>query len=144
MRFEIVLALPQDTISVPLARRTVAAVLEQTGIDPTCLADVKVALSEACTNVLDHAVSSDAYQVRISLEDEVLVIDVTDIGQGLPAGSSIAVMPDPMSVRGRGAALMAALTDSVNFDTVETGGTAVHMTKQLTWVDSAPLWVRNG
>jgi serine/threonine-protein kinase RsbW len=140
VRVEIRLSLPQEAVSVPLARRAVASVLEQAGIDPDCLADVKVVLSEACTNVLDHATGSDGYQVRIAIEDYLLQISVTDSGGGFDQGSGRPAMPEPWADRGRGAALIASLVDGVNFDSVTTGGAAVHMVKHLYWTDGPPPW----
>jgi serine/threonine-protein kinase RsbW len=140
MRFEINLSLPQEAVSVPLARRAVASVLEQAGLASECLYEVKVALSEACTNVLDHAASQETYRVSIAIDDDVLHMDVTDSGGGVDHGGNRPTMPDPYADRGRGSALMAALVDSVNFDAVTTGGTTVHMTKQLSWSTGAPPW----
>ncbi len=141
MRIEVTLSLPQDAVSVPLARRTVAAMLEQTGIDGDCLGDVKLALSEACTNVLDHAGSGAGYQVVIGLENDLLTMDVTDDGPGFVNHRPRPTMPDPLAARGRGAALIAALTDHANFDSVTSGGGAtVHMRKRLAWTGGAPPW----
>ena len=140
MRIEVTLSLPQDTVSVPLARRTVAAMLDQTGIDRDCLGEVKVALSEACTNVLDHAGSGGSYQVVIGLADDLLTIDVTDDGPGFVDHQPRPTMPEPLAARGRGGALIAALTDHAHFDTVTSGGATVHMSKRLIWSGGAPKW----
>ena len=140
MRIEVTLSLPQDTVSVPLARRTVSAMLAQTGIDHDCLAEVKVALSEACTNVLDHAGTGGSYQVVIALQNDLLTIDVTDDGPGFVDRQPRPTMPDPLATRGRGGALIAALTDDAHFDTVTSGGATVRMTKRLIWSSGAPLW----
>lgn len=144
MRIEVTLSLPRDAVSVPLARRTVAAMLEQTGIDRECVADVKVALSEACTNVLDHAGRGVAYQVVIALENDLLTMDVTDDGPGFAGRQPRTTMPDPLAARGRGAALIAALTDHAHFDSVISGGATVHMSKRLTWSGSGPAWQAHG
>jgi serine/threonine-protein kinase RsbW len=138
VRIEVTLSLPQDTVSVTLARRTVAAMLEQTGMDRDCLGEVKVALSEACTNVLDHAGS--AYRVVIALENDLLTMDVTDNGPGFTDRRPRPVMPEPLATRGRGAALIAALTDDAHFDSVTSGGATVHMSKRLIWSGGGPPW----
>ena len=140
MRIEVTLSLPQDEVSVPLTRRTVAAMLEQTGIDSDCLSEVKVALSEACTNVLDHAGRGGAYRVVIALTNDQLTMDVTDDGPGFADHQPRPDMPDPMCDRGRGAALIAALTDDAHFDTVTSGGATVHMSKRLIWSGAGPVW----
>jgi len=124
---------------VPLTRRTVAAALTAAGVEPDCLAEVEVALSEACTNVLNHAGKGDAYEVAINISDQHLSMDVIDFGSGfgpLPDGSP---MPDPTAESGRGLALMRALTDRAVFDSVSGDGGAVHLMKRLRWSPDAPL-----
>jgi len=140
VRIAVTLSLPQDAVSVPLARHTVAAMLAQTGIEPDCLSEVKVAVSEACTNVLDHAGSGGSYRVTIALENDLLTMDVTDDGPGFAESRLRPRMPEPLAERGRGAALIAALTDHANFDTVTSGGATVHMSKRLLWSAGAPVW----
>jgi len=140
VRIAVTLSLPQDAVSVPLARHTVAAMLAQTGIDRDCLSEVKVAVSEACTNVLDHAGTTSPYRVTIALENDLLTMDVTDDGPGFAEPRLRPTMPEPLVERGRGAALIAALSDHANFDTVTSGGATVHMSKRLTWSPGAPVW----
>jgi len=144
VRIEVVLSLPQEAVSVPLARQVVAAMLVQTGIEGDCLADVKVALSEACTNVLDHAGPGGAYRVTIALENDLLSIDVTDDGPGFGDPRLQPEMAEPLSERGRGAALIEALTDHVHFDSISTGGATVHMRKRLDWTGEGPSWRLGG
>lgn len=144
LRIEVVLSLPQDAVSVPLARRVVAAMLVQTGIDRDCLGDVKVALSEACTNVLDHAGPGGSYRVTIALANDLLTIDVTDDGRGFADRGLRPAMAEPLSERGRGAALIEALTDHAHFDSVTSGGATVHMSKRLDWSGEGPAWPLGG
>jgi serine/threonine-protein kinase RsbW len=139
VRIQVVMTLPREAVSVPLTRRTVAAALTAAGVEPDCLAEVSVALSEACTNVLNHAGEGDAYEVAINISDQQLTMDVVDFGSGfgsLPHGSS---MPDPTAESGRGLALMRALTDRAVFDSVSGDGGAVHLMKRLRWSADAPV-----
>ena len=46
---------PRDATSVPLTRRVLDAALASLGVTEDCRADVRLALSEACTNVVRHA-----------------------------------------------------------------------------------------
>jgi serine/threonine-protein kinase RsbW len=143
VRIQVVMTLPREAVSVPLTRRTVAAALTAAGVEPDCLAEVEVALSEACTNVLNHAGKGDAYEVAINISDQQLRMDVIDFGSGFgqppPHGSS---MPGPTAESGRGLALMRALTDQAVFDSVSGDGGAVHLMKRLRWSPDAPLSLR--
>jgi hypothetical protein len=49
------MTLPREARNVPVVRRTVATALESAGVTDECVEEVQVALSEACTNVFQHA-----------------------------------------------------------------------------------------
>ena len=133
------MTLPREAVSVPLTRRTVTAALTADGVAPDCLAEVEVALSEACTNVLNHAGKGDAYEVAINISDQQLTMDVIDFGAGFGQVQPGTSMPDPTAESGRGLALMRALTDRAVFDSVSGDGGAVHLMKRLRWSPDAPV-----
>lgn len=139
MRIEITMSLPRETASVPLVRRTVATALKNAGVTAECIDEVAIAVSEACTNVVQHAGQGPGYDVVLTVGDEQLTIDVTDSGRGfgdlsIPPPS----MPEGEVERGRGLAMMRALTDEAVFDSVTGSGSSVHLVKALRWVDTAP------
>ncbi len=141
MRIQVMMTLPREAASVPLARRTVAVALTSAGVARDCVDEVELALSEACTNVYHHAGEGEDYEVVINIGDEQLTMDVLDSWTGFdhrprwPA----AAMPDGTAERGRGLALMTALTDGAVFDAVSGDGGSVHLMKRLRWADDAPL-----
>lgn len=139
MRIQVVMTLPREAVSVPLTRRTVAAALTAAGVAGDCLAEVEVALSEACTNVLNHAGKGDAYEVAINISDQQLTMDVIDFGAGFGQLQPGSPMPDPTAESGRGLALMRALTDQAVFDSVSGDGGSVHLMKRLRWSPDAPV-----
>lgn len=139
MRIQVVLTLPREAVSVPIARHTVSAALSRAGLDPDCLLEVEVALSEACTNVFLHAQNGDTYDVVINVSEEDLTVDVIDSGVGFDDGPPVAELPDAFSETGRGIALMEAFTDHTSFDSVAGGGGVVHLIKQLRWSPNAPM-----
>ena len=146
MRIQITMTLPNQAASVPLARHTVSAALEDAGVTPDSVHEVAVALTEACANVIRHAAESDDYDVVIDLSDARLAVDVIDTGSGFarrPAGAPPS-MPEAFAEEGRGAALMHALTDMTVFDHVSGEGGSVHMVKQLHWAQDAPFAVATG
>jgi serine/threonine-protein kinase RsbW len=135
MRIQVVLTLPREAVSVPLARRTVSAALHSAGIDPDCLAEVEVALSEACTNVYNHANHGEIYEVVINISDDQLTMDVVDSGSGFGTHHVQGGMPEPTAEGGRGVALMTEFTDHAVFDSVTGEGGSVHLMKRLRWID---------
>lgn len=139
MRIQVVLTLPRDAASIPLARHTVTTALERAGVVDDCVAEVEVALSEACTNAYRHAHDADDFEVLINIDDIILTVDVLDNGVGFAGRASPRTMPRPSSDGGRGMALMAAFTDHAVFDSVTGDGGSVHLVKHLRWVDDAPF-----
>jgi serine/threonine-protein kinase RsbW len=55
MELSLALTLPRDEQTVPVARHIVRNAMDQVGVEETCVYDVELALSEACTNVLLHS-----------------------------------------------------------------------------------------
>jgi serine/threonine-protein kinase RsbW len=91
-----------------------------------------VAVSEACTNVIEHASATDEYEVRLEIDDDQCEISVIDAGHGLDAAELNRSMPSPSDERGRGLALMRALVDRIELTSGPAAGTVVHLVKQLT------------
>jgi serine/threonine-protein kinase RsbW len=139
MRIQLALSLPREAVSVPLTRHTVSAALYTAGVEPTCVEEVEVALSEACTNAVLHAVSGVTYEVLVNISDQQVTMEVVDSGSGFGQRATTWDAADHASENGRGMALMHALSDLAVFDSVTGGeGGSVHLTKQLRWIQGAP------
>ncbi|MEV6973469.1 ATP-binding protein [Kitasatospora sp. NPDC093806] len=81
------LHLKRDPASVPLARRILLGAMATAGVDPQIAHDLGVALSEACANAVEHGAGGrpdEGYQVTASISGDLLRIEVTDSGPGLP------------------------------------------------------------
>ena len=55
------------------------------GVEADCVSDIEIALTEACTNVLDHVGADDEYDVTLQVRDDLCVIEVIDTGHGFDA-----------------------------------------------------------
>ena len=137
MRVQIALSLPREEISVPLTRHVVSAALLTAGVEPACVHEVEVALTEACTNAVKHAVEGVTYEVMVGISDELVAIDVIDSGSGFGQRKNSTNGVDPLANDGRGINLINALSDLAIFDSVEGEGGSVHLTMGLRWVPSA-------
>jgi serine/threonine-protein kinase RsbW len=133
------LQLPRDALSVPIVRRVLKASMLTLGVADECLTDIELALTEACTNVLDHATPGDDYQVVAGLDDSCCVIEVVDTGHGFDADHLGLVEADPSAEEGRGIQLIRALVDRVHFRSRPERGMIVHFEKQLHFVAGSPL-----
>ena len=139
MELSLALTLPRDEQTVPVARHIVRNAMEQVGVEETCVYDVELALSEACTNVLLHSGPGDQYKVRLDLEDRLGVIRVIDVGRGFDSARLQAEGTVPEAERGRGLGLMQALVDRVDFTSRREAGTVVTLEKVLDYHDEALL-----
>jgi serine/threonine-protein kinase RsbW len=130
MSTQIVMMLPPVAASVSLARHTLADALRVAGVAPDCAKEAQVALSEACTNVLDHVAAGQNFEVVININELELSMHILDSGPGFPRGHRLADWPDIAAERGRGLALMTAFTDEARFESHDGGG-SVRLKKSL-------------
>jgi serine/threonine-protein kinase RsbW len=141
MQVKLTLALPRDQLSVPVVRRILKASLETLGVLPDTIGDIEVALTEACSNVLNHADGEDEYEVSCGIDGTVCLIAVLDRGVGFDASGRGLDEQTLTAENGRGIQLMRALVDNVRFESRggEAAGTVVHLEKQLDWHDGAVI-----
>ena len=131
------LLLPRDARTVPVARHICREALRELGVEDECTSDIEVALTEACTNVLDHAEPGDQYEVQLSLAQVQCVIRVVDQGPGFDSDAPRS-LPSSGAEGGRGIALMEALVDTVKFESRPEAGTVVYLEKELAYTEGAP------
>lgn len=133
------LTLPRESGSVPVVRKLAVQALTAFGVVREDIADVELAITEACANVIDHAADTDTYEVQVELASPECSITVIDQGSGVPA-SAVAEDVDVEAETGRGLALMRAMVDNVAFRGEPRAGAVVHMVKALRYEREHPLW----
>jgi len=96
---------------VAVVRQALAGMAEALGFDPAVLADMKMAVSEACTNVVVHAYehSDGVLEVDMGADESGLTILVRDHGAGIQPN---AARTRDVPALGLGLPLIAALSDS--------------------------------
>ena len=70
MEIKIVLDLPRDVVSVPVSRQVLDSCLQTLGVTPDTRADIALAISEACANVIQHAGRGEKYEVQVSAKGD--------------------------------------------------------------------------
>ena len=135
------LCLPTDELSVPVVRHICSFALDEVGVHKTCQSDISIALTEACTNVLDHATQDgEAYEVHIAIDDERCIIRVKDAGIGFDVEArELQPKADGDAESGRGLDLIRALVDRVKFISKPEDGVIVHLEKELEFDDDHPV-----
>jgi serine/threonine-protein kinase RsbW len=139
VRISLMLCLPRDSSTLPVVRHIAECALNELGVEIEAIEDVGLALTEASANVVKHSGADDAYEVHLVLENNVCEIRVVDSGHGFDSSSLAVAMAAPSEERGRGMALMAALVDSVHFESEPETGTIVHLVKDLSLRPDGPL-----
>ena len=137
MEINLSLSLPRDISTVPLVRHLCKHALWEIGVVDQCMADVELAVTEACANVVEHATEDDDYEVEISIGTEACEIRVIDTGAGFDV-DALEGAPEPAAEGGRGVALMEALVDRIKFISEPEAGTVVHLVKQLEFEGDPP------
>ena len=109
--------------------------------------DVKVAVTEACTNVLKHARSVlEEYEVELTIDRDRVSIRIKDAGGGFDHAAVARIFDDAQARQldateesGRGIILMRALVDELEFSSEPEAGTVVHLTKTVVLTKDSPL-----
>jgi serine/threonine-protein kinase RsbW len=123
---DLVLTLPARAENVAVVRHAFGGLGDALAIDDQVLADVKLAVTEACTNVVVHAYPGGDGPMEIAavLTDERLAIAVRDEGRGmLPRADSPGL--------GLGLPLIATLAETLELGRGDGDKTEVRMTFRL-------------
>ena len=129
------LIIPTHPRYLSAARLLVGGLGAQAGLSLEEVEDMKVAVSEAVTNVIDHAYGGElkgVVIVRFRPGSGELTVEVEDRGVGfdpgrVPAGGP----PQPGPDGGLGLYLVRELADSVKVESAPGSGTKITITKRL-------------
>lgn len=123
------LDLPREAGSVPAVRRLLRSTLAVLQVDRESGADLEIAITEACANVINHASGTESFEVHLEVADDHCTIDVRDEGAGFdPAEVG---PPGPGSERGRGLFLIKALAENVRMHSAPRHGSLIHFEKSF-------------
>jgi anti-sigma regulatory factor (Ser/Thr protein kinase) len=108
---DIRLTLPARPENVAVVRHVLGALAEALKLPPAVIEDMRLAVTEACTNVVRHAYaeSEGTIDVLVRPDGDALQVVVADEGRGLGAS------PDTAGP-GLGLPLIAALTDTLEIE----------------------------
>jgi serine/threonine-protein kinase RsbW len=130
------LAMPAKAEYLILVRLALAGIARHVPIDESALADLKLAVTEVCGNVVRHAYGEEPGEVRISfaVSGDAIEVAVEDDGEGLALDDIPDVVrldEDPVEA-GMGLAIIRAVVDELAVEERDGGsGTVVRLTKRL-------------
>ena len=126
------LTLPTKPEYVSLARLTIASVANYMGFSIGDVEDLKVAVSEACTNALNHSKNPDTtYDLTYVVENQKLVFTVTDRGVGFEPENVATPDLNGKQLGGFGLFIIKSLMDRVEIISEQGLGTTITMIKNL-------------
>jgi serine/threonine-protein kinase RsbW len=120
------LTLPSSPEYVLLARLVVAQVGRLAGFRPEDVYDLKLAVTEAATNVIRHA-AVESYEIEYRVLPRAVEITVTDAGGGFNV-ADLTRAPDGQG--GFGLAVIRDLVDELMLDSTKGGGTRLKMIRR--------------
>ena len=131
------LNVPGKAEYVGTIRMAVAHIASKAGFNIEEIDDIKVAVSEACTNIIIHAHGDMIfnYEVVIELEETSLSIIVEDAGSGFGLEDYEPPVPGESRGSGLGIFIIRALMDEVDIHSEPGAGTKIRMTKVLQNLD---------
>jgi serine/threonine-protein kinase RsbW len=138
---EILLTIPSKAEYLGFCRLVLAGLARARTLDEESLADLKLAVTEACSNVIRHAYPDELegeIEIHYLLEPEAVTIEVVDNGTGFEASAEVPVVeeaepsPDALSDHGMGIAIIATLMDELELTPGPAGrGSRFRFTKYL-------------
>jgi serine/threonine-protein kinase RsbW len=130
---EVFLTIPAKAEYVTLCRLALTGISRLWPLSDEMLADLKLALTEACSNSVRHAYAGGAgsVEIRYELHDDRLVIEVADDGGGFdPTGSRSS--DAELAEGGLGIAIIRSIADDLEIGTRADGrGSRLRFVKRI-------------
>ena len=115
---------------VSIIRLTTSGIANKIGFCIDDIEDLKVAISEACTNAIKHSLE-DRFTIIYTMIENGLTIEIIDNGKGYVSKEVSEPDLDNLKESGMGLFIIESLMDKVNVESTEGKGTSIKMTKYL-------------
>jgi len=127
------MSIPGKPEYVGTIRIAIAHAVSRLGYDIEAIDDIKVAVSEACTNIICHAHEDPnfTYDVELEIEESKITVLISDSGSGFGMDDYVEPIPGESRGSGLGIFIIRALMDEVEIQSELGAGTDIRMTKYL-------------
>jgi serine/threonine-protein kinase RsbW len=129
------LTIPAKPEYITLGRLALTGIAGLRPLSDETLHDLKLALTEACTNSVRHAYDDGGegkVEILYELERDRLAVEVGDDGPGFEMGTSTGDRERELAEGGLGIAIIRALADEVEIGERRGGGSRLRFVKFLT------------
>ena len=128
MTYETIISANPEYVSI--IRLTTSGIANKVGFCLDDIEDLKVAISEACTNAIKHSLE-DRFTIIYTMIEKGLTIEIIDNGKGYNTKEVSEPDLDNLKESGMGLFIIESLMDKVNVESTEGKGTSIKMTKYL-------------
>jgi serine/threonine-protein kinase RsbW len=128
------LTIPARPEYITLGRLALTAIAGVRAVSDEALHDLKLALTEACTNSVKHAYAEGGegiVDIVYELQPDRLAVEVGDAGAGFELQDAEGGNGDELSEGGLGIEIIRAVTDEVEIEPREGGGSRLRFVKFL-------------
>lgn len=132
------LHVPSSTENLAMIRDFVGKIGEQAGMSPADVGKLKVAVDEACANVIEHAYGSDDTRevtVKATLDSEQVQIEIVDTGRGFDPSTieqvNLEQLASGRKTGGLGMRLIRSVMDEVQYQNGPGQKNELRMVKRL-------------
>jgi serine/threonine-protein kinase RsbW len=126
------LTIPAKPEYITLCRLALTGLGRVRSFSDELMADMKLALTEACSNSVRHAYGEELGSVEISyeLQSDRLVVEVCDNGSGFDPETN-GELGDALTEGGLGIAIIRSIADELAIERRESGGSRLRFVKLL-------------
>jgi serine/threonine-protein kinase RsbW len=129
----VALTIPAKAEYIVLSRLALSGLARARALEPALIADLKLALTEACSNVVRHAYKEQPageVEVRYELDEDKLSVEVVDEGIGFDPEAAAAAAGDELDEGGLGISIIRAIVDELDIKSGDSGS-SLRFTKYL-------------
>ncbi len=126
------LRIPCNTNYISIARTTAALIASKLDFDIESIEDIRIAVSEACNNAIQHSQQNNSYfEIEYILEKNTFIARIIDSGKGYDENAYQEPDLKELNESGLGIFIMKALMDEVEINASKDEGTCVKLSKYI-------------
>ncbi len=131
MKDNISIKIPSQSKYISVARLVASLIASHMEFDLEAVDDIKVAVGEACNNVIIHSDNNNEFNVNFIVDKNELLIEIQDFGKGFIVDNYMEPDIDNPQGGGLGLFIIKELMDDMVINSEIGKGTKITMSKKL-------------